>query len=382
MSFKVNVYFVFALSCYSTSGILNSLLLTTALHSLEILFFLLTPANLPAILSFVQTSSTTSTSNKKSCLAINKEGRIIQTYKTIFSSHYRIGKLSKDGDEVDWIGRDTLYSSGKYSKIQLDDKGTVVETFQLNYPRRCFYSIGRLNIDCEEIEWISNPFAFASGGKPSVALNNKGTVLVTFEKGSIQTDSYYGIGSVDETSGIISWQTGFVKFHFHCSDISLALNDHGNAVFSVRTYRNSYIFLIGKIDSNNSSIKFWSTMDPSSELGPCSYASVALNKSGNVIWIKAQQRRVIVVTGRMIQSYHTEDYTLDCNLKLNSAILLNRSIHCPSSCISNSDVVGFTCHVKRRFFRHDNTVFLCVGTMMPENSLEFYQTPNALFLPV
>ena len=337
-------------------------------------------------MSFTKRSSITDISNaKRPCITINKEGWIIQTYKhSSFSSrlsYYRTGKLSNDGDKLDWAERVFPYSSGNHSKIQLNDKGIVVEVFQLSCPKRCLYSLGRLDVGNNEIKRVAAPFAFASGGKPSVALNNKGTVLVTFERGLIRKESYYGVGNVNETNGIISWQIGFIRFCNNCSEISSSLNDHGTVVFSARTYQRSFIFLVGKIESNRNDIALRTINDPSSRYGPYSYASVGLNGAGNIVWIKVQRKRVIVVTGRMIQSYVKKDSTLDCNLKLNIAKTLDRSIHCPSGCISNSDVVGFTYQIKHKILGHSSTVFTIAGRVMPEDSLELYEEQRAAFLP-
>lgn len=339
-------------------------------------YFIFSPsctARPPSILSFMHTSSITSiTSRQASFITTNQNGSVIQTYRhqLLHSSYYRVGKLQKEQKGINWIGREREYTSGKHSKIMLNDRGLVLETFQSYYHKWCFYEIGWLQ---EEgvIQWIRGPSIFANGGKPSVALNNRGVVLVTFERGLIRKDTYYRIGDVDGSNGIISWRREEVKLLNNCVDVSSSLNDHGAVVFSIRTYQNSFSFLTGWINTDNNTISFRSIPDPSSRLGFSTYASAALSKNGHLIWTKTRGSQVTILTGRQL---HLSS-SFPSKLRINDASLLNTaySIHNPCVCISNNDVVLFTCHIKHGLFGCRKVVFTSIGKLIPEVSNVHYQ---------
>lgn len=347
-----------------------------ALYSLLLLSCIITlscAACPPSVLLFTHTSSITSTTSRQApSINCNQEGWVIQTYRhhLLRTSYYRVGKLQSREKGIDWTGEEQEYTSGKHSQIILNDRGLVLETFESYSLWRCWYRVGWLEGEVGTIQWMIGPSIFANGRKPSSTLNERGVVLVTFERGWIRRDAYYRIGDIDNSNGIICWRANEIKLLNRCSDVSPSLNDHGIVILSARTYQHSFIILTGTINSNDNTISFRSIPDPSSRLGSSAYASAALNNHGHLVWVKMRESHVTILTGRQLHtSLLNSSVPSQQGLRINSASLLNTAyrIRHPSVCVSNNNVVIFTCYVKHGLFGCSKVVFTSIGKLMPED---------------
>ncbi len=318
---------------------------------------------------------------------INKERQVVLTYKPKWYSKntfWRTGRSCSDGEEINWMAKELSYYSGKLSVIKINDSGTIVETFQSRLFQRCYYHIGRFDKDTHTIKWTGSPFYFSSGSNPYVTLNNRGTVVVTVDKGIIRRDTLYRIGCVNESNGIISWRSNFTLFKRNCCNASSSLNDHGIVVLSVRTYEMSFSIFVGQL--KGSIICFQSVIDPCSQYGACLFASVALNNSGNIVWVKAQQKQVFLITGRVLQPNDSETSGLKCKLRLNTLRILERQLQFPHVCVSHSGIVGLSYQAKlqrsiRLSSRSLSTIYSFTGTLVHPDILELVEDSSVNFFP-
>ena len=339
----------------------------------------------PAVHNFVQTYDVTRIANATNLTPhISENGRIILPYRSSSSSQLtrcRIGTLPPDSSKIDWKDRELSFQSHKFSKLYMNDKGTIMEIFESRYLRKCYYRLGHFNKDDNAIDWKSDPSPITLGTNPSASLNNSGTVLVTVESGVIRKDTHYSIGNIDEGSGNISWNADFVKFRSSCCNVSSDLNDNRTVVLSARTYHDSFILFIGQIDSGGRLTIQTVMDDPSSKFGPCVDASVSLNRAGHLVWLKVQQKRVLIVTGRVIRPHNEEDSTpTGCKLKFNTATSVEQPLQHLSTSISHSGHVGFSYQSPQK---SNTAVFYAVGTLFPENAVErLIRSPCVALFPL
>jgi len=344
----------------------------------------LSVATPPAVLYFVQQYDVTRITNATNLsLHIGQNGQIILTYRSSSTSQVtccRNGRLPHDSSKIDWKDQEVSFQSNKCSRFHINDNGAIIEIYESRYLRKCYLRFGLFNKDYNGIDWKSDPFQFASGVNPSASQNNNGTVLVTFESGVIRRDSYYGVGKISEGSNTISWNTGFMKFRSNCCDISSDLNDHRTVVLSARTYQHSFVLFVGYINSDGKLAVQIMVDDPSAKFGLCVDAAVSLSRAGHIVWLKAQEKRVLVITGQAIRSHDKKDGAPpECKLVLNMAATVDRPLQQLSTCISSSGLIGFSYQSPQR---NGTDLFCTAGRLFPGNAVErLIQSPYVTFFP-
>ena len=90
---------------------------------------------------------------------------------------YRVGKWKgKHNGRIVW-GESKRYDKGLYPSVTINDDGAIDEVHQSQWRQALFYRVGTVDKDNATITWAegsSMSTRYGSGGKPSVALNNKG----------------------------------------------------------------------------------------------------------------------------------------------------------------------------------------------------------------
>lgn len=234
------------------------------------------------------------------------------------------------------------------------------------------YRVGQLDITEGLIRWIGDPVLFGSGERPSVAINNKGNVIATYETKHFlhPKNTFYMIGIVDDKNGSISWKRERKNLN-NCSKASVSLNDHGVVQFSF-TSKRFHSIMTGQINTDTCESILALSPIPAPRSGTnlnSDYStSVGVNNFGHVIAAKVVKRNVQLFSGRQ----HHSEVVATRPLEKTDTKLLNTGflVHDPSVTINDRNI-AFTCHIAHGFMNHQKIVFTSLGKLTPrDNSLE------------
>ena len=318
------------------------------------------PGNPPAILEFTRSSLEVDCSAKRKnpSIAINDQGWVLQTYRhqILSTSYYRIGKITKVNSGIEWKTGDQEYHAGKYSQISMNDSGIIVEVSEQFFHRRCYYRVGQLKTADLSIEWISEPSLVATGKNPSLTLNNKGNVIVTYERGFFQRETFYRVGDIDIQYGIICWRGKEEKLLNHCTKVSVSLNNAGTAVFSF-TQMGSYSFAVGFFGIDAPKIQ--QCMLDFDAVSRNKHTAVALNQHGHVISTWNKLNDAIILTGRQYKTSPIKEFKVN----LDRLTHTNRNIQHMSIALNDKNTVVFAYHTTSGFVDRKKAVYTSLGKL-------------------
>jgi hypothetical protein len=139
---------------------------------------------------------------------------------------YWIGEVS--GDRINWKDRSRQYDSGKTPSVAVNRSGVVVEAHQTEAvaSSQLYSWVGQLS--GTTLNWKKNDkIEDDSGGNPSIAINNNGTVVLVYQDGR---DLRYRIGRVNGDN--IDWQARPSSPYDRGQEPSVTLTDD-NMVYEV-----------------------------------------------------------------------------------------------------------------------------------------------------
>ena len=322
-----------------------------------------------------------------------------------------------------WCSEDIQYPSGKFSRIDMNNSGLLVEVFE--GPRAaCCYRIGRLNTTTKLLEWplpkVEGAVTFASGHAPCVAVNNRGVVVTAWGRGE---DLYYRVGDVSDAARIVWRGQGETLLLKRCSQASVTLNDCDTIVFSF-TSPTCHSFITAHLTplTSGSGIDSAPELQPQSSSRPESVpesnprrnsepkpksssrpelepelaslpplvlhhmsaeereggaggrrgrratpggyiTAVATNTYGHLVSTKIAGTKVRFYTGRLD---HTHNIT-EATLRSSEERMLNTSyrVLCPTLSMNCSNLVVFSCHIAHGMLGRGRIVFTSLGQLIP-----------------
>ena len=145
-------------------------------------------------------------------ITMNNKGWIVQVFhkETVIGLklRYKIGFLHEK--QIIWSDYRGSFNTGYYPRISINDDGLIVTVFSHQVHKRLFYRLGLLTFHqatqiantthSARINWLQDAMPLSEGLNPSVSINKKNDVIVTFDKGF---NTYYRIGCIDKDE--IKW---------------------------------------------------------------------------------------------------------------------------------------------------------------------------------
>jgi hypothetical protein len=163
-----------------------------------------------------------------SWVAAHPSGLILEGHRTEFGNQlwYHIGKLNGKG--VTWGGSQRLAGGSgvqNWPNLAISKEGYVIFVYSVGSSKsaaRLWYAIGKINPNGDtdqSITWLTNTAGtfIDSGFHSSIAINENGVILLTFESGSGGNGLYYRVGHLSNPAGgdyTIQWDSGQFGVHY------------------------------------------------------------------------------------------------------------------------------------------------------------------------
>ena len=105
-----------------------------------------------------------------------------------------------------------------YPKVALTNDNTVVEVHKGQFLEKCFYRIGKVNIESKEISWSKSKFF----NSPDVAVSEDSTVVAVFQDNMLTKQLNYRVGRINDSTDAITW-IGRRKRHIYLKHYNFLL---------------------------------------------------------------------------------------------------------------------------------------------------------------
>ena len=151
-------------------------------------------------------------------IALNSSGYCVALHRGTGANsaqhYYRVGQVNASTKTITW-GTTTNYDTGGDLAVAMDDSNHVVEVHRGNpsggSPNNHYYRVGALNPTAKTISWLTGGTLYATGGALSLAVDNSGHCLEVHRGspgGSNAANHYYQLGTINYTTGVITWGSG------------------------------------------------------------------------------------------------------------------------------------------------------------------------------
>jgi hypothetical protein len=159
---------------------------------------------------------------QSSSVAVHPSGLVLEAHQTnAFAGRalwYNVGMLN--GTSVTWGGSQRLPESGgtqNWPNVAITKDGYVIFVYSGGEFKRfgnLYYMVGKIDPDGgtdQSITWLTDKIHIDAGFHSSIAINEKGSILLAFESGSGGDGLYYRVGHLTNPAGgdySIWWDSG------------------------------------------------------------------------------------------------------------------------------------------------------------------------------
>ncbi|MEW9502479.1 hypothetical protein [Jeotgalibacillus marinus] len=144
-------------------------------------------------------------------------GRLLKTQKSVSDNHLwlSMNQSSKDNHSIDVIGESYEYeahSSNHPVMLQLEN-GYILSMFDSNQSDGTWNRVGKLSSDGQEIEWTSNTYHQFDGKNNDVVQLQNGRLLNVHEDHE-SDEIQYKLGSFDDRAKQVNWSDDYVPLEY------------------------------------------------------------------------------------------------------------------------------------------------------------------------